>query len=558
MIKKAISISIAQTLFQLEEDAYNRLDAYLAGVRAHFEMTQGRDEIIADIESRIAEQLGESNEQVKSLATIEQVLMQMGSTEDFDDGESTNSAGSAVAGEGDATAPKRLYRDPDGRIIGGVAAGLAAYFGIEAVWMRVLFMIAIFFNGLGILVYIIFWIVTPEAKTRAQKLEMAGSPVNLGTISETVRERASDSDVRSGLVRVLGAPFKIIGAVLGVIFALVRPIVGVAVVLVSMLILAGVLVATGVLYTKELWVAPDLALASILSPAAQFFAYLGITIAFVVPLLFVLLLGLSLLRRKNIVTFTVGAGLLGTWFLGLIVAGFTLATAASNYQEYIERAPAYQEVSETLAVEGEFSAVALARGVSLEFAEGTTTELVARGKMREMERVKAHVEDGTLILERVAGEDRVWCILCHEETPRLTLYAPSISKVVLESGARAYSSAFPASESLSLELTSAHADITLDVDVLEVVANDGAHLELAGSAASASVELDNGSWMEAEDLTLGIAHVRASDGSTVWLGEITTLVAEALRGSRVTYQEALEASPTADRSSRVEGPPGEE
>jgi phage shock protein PspC (stress-responsive transcriptional regulator) len=212
-MKKALQISIAKTLFTVEEDAYAALDRYLAAVKAHFAATDGHDEIVADIETRIAEQLLESKEQVITLPTVESVTKQMGSVDDFDDAETTKRP---LAEQVDQK--KKLYRDADNGIIAGVCSGLAAFFGVNVLWLRIGFVVLSLFNLVGVIIYGILWLVLPEAKTASQKLEMVGTPVTLATLSETVNERIGELRSSRGrrVGRALVVPFRVLFQILRV------------------------------------------------------------------------------------------------------------------------------------------------------------------------------------------------------------------------------------------------------------------------------------------------------------------------------------------------------
>lgn len=174
-MKKALQISLAKTLFTIEEDAYARLENYLAAVRKHFASTPESAEIITDIEASIAEQLLERKEKIVTIEAIESILAKMGKVEDFDDRIASNVPASDG---GPAIGGKKLYRNTDNAIIAGVCSGIAAYFGWDALWVRLGFFLLTFLNGFGILLYIVLWIIMPEAKSAAQKLEMTGGTPN--------------------------------------------------------------------------------------------------------------------------------------------------------------------------------------------------------------------------------------------------------------------------------------------------------------------------------------------------------------------------------------------
>ncbi len=194
-MKKTIAIHINKTVFQIDEDAYQKLEKYLDNIKQHYGPGEEGAEILADMESSIAEKFNELlTDKNQSLSTedVDKIIKIMGTVEEIDDQEQGEKNAPAKKSETDASsssAPKRLYRNPDDVIIAGVCSGLAAYFGVDPVYVRILFLVAIFFNGLGLLVYFILWLAMPLAKTGAQKLEMQGEPVNLKKIEEAVKEK---------------------------------------------------------------------------------------------------------------------------------------------------------------------------------------------------------------------------------------------------------------------------------------------------------------------------------------------------------------------------------
>lgn len=199
-MNKTININLAGIVFYVDEDAYKVLNDYLVKIKRQFGNTNEREEIIADIEARIAElfqqNLG-STKQVVNLADVEKIISIMGKPEDFynEDEEAGPSDGSTYTGN-TAFTPKKLYRNPDDKILGGVSSGLAAYFGIDSVWIRLAWVALFFGLGTGLLLYIVLWVVVPEAKTIAQKLQMSGEPININNIERKVKEEVRDIENR--------------------------------------------------------------------------------------------------------------------------------------------------------------------------------------------------------------------------------------------------------------------------------------------------------------------------------------------------------------------------
>lgn len=179
-MNKTIIININGIIFHIEEDAYEILKSYMTGIKKHFAGTDDSLEITTDIENRIAEMFTEllkkDGKQVIVTADVTSVILQMGTIEDF----STEEHEPVFAsGSSDIYTDRRLFRDPEDHLIGGVAAGIANYFGIEAVWVRLAFVVAFFGAGSGLLVYILLWAIIPRANTRTEKMAMKGEKADL-------------------------------------------------------------------------------------------------------------------------------------------------------------------------------------------------------------------------------------------------------------------------------------------------------------------------------------------------------------------------------------------
>lgn len=184
-MNKTINANIGGFVFQVDEDAYQVLHNYIETLKRHFTQSEGRDEIIEDIESRIAELLLErlQTRTIVNLQDVEAIIAAMGKPEDFDDSNEQHTTGTFSNG-----GEKRFFRNPDDKILGGVCSGISAYFGIDPLWLRLGFILSIFGFGTGFLIYIILWIIIPEAKTAAEKLQMRGEKVNISNIEKTIKE----------------------------------------------------------------------------------------------------------------------------------------------------------------------------------------------------------------------------------------------------------------------------------------------------------------------------------------------------------------------------------
>lgn len=195
-MNKTVTINISGIIFHIEEDAYDKLSKYLSTIRSYFSKADGGNEIMSDIEARVAEMLQSKTSAVKQvvlMADVDYVIESMGKPEEF--------AGDAQTGNTNDDSEnidfsyadnikKRLYRDGDHKVLGGVCSGIGHYFGFDPVWLRIALALLLFFAGTGVLLYIILWIAIPEAKTTAEKLAMRGEKVDINNISKAVKEEA--------------------------------------------------------------------------------------------------------------------------------------------------------------------------------------------------------------------------------------------------------------------------------------------------------------------------------------------------------------------------------
>lgn len=185
-MKITVSINLGGYSFNIDEDAYSELKRYLKNLEIHFAGEESSSEILSDIETRISELFRARLSAYKQVINIEDVryaISVLGNPEDFSD-EEGKSSGRKFSAPG----YHRMYRDPDRRIIGGVCAGMGAYWSIDPWIVRVIFIAITLAGGLGLLIYLILYVVLPEAKTTSQKIEMKGNPVNIKNITDAVKD----------------------------------------------------------------------------------------------------------------------------------------------------------------------------------------------------------------------------------------------------------------------------------------------------------------------------------------------------------------------------------
>ena len=192
-MNKTVSINLGGFFFHIDEDAYQKLNRYFDAIKRSLS-PDGKDEIMSDIESRISELLSEklvNEKQVVSIKEVDEVIAVMGQPEDYkiDEDTAETSQQTYYTPNYDMPPSRKFYRDGERNVIAGVCAGVAHYFRIDPLWIRIIFILTLFISfGTTLLVYIILWVLIPKAITTTEKLEMTGQPINISNIEKKVKE----------------------------------------------------------------------------------------------------------------------------------------------------------------------------------------------------------------------------------------------------------------------------------------------------------------------------------------------------------------------------------
>jgi phage shock protein PspC (stress-responsive transcriptional regulator) len=431
-MKKNISINISGIIFHIEEDGYDQLKEYLESINRYFSTFDDSLEIIADIETRIAElflaKLKEGK-QVIGLEDVEELIATMGSIKDFqaaeedsgytapvkqtkeekeEEGEPLFSKklyrdnnrkllGGVLAGIAyyfnvdplwirllyallffgvwvlpsiagflfiayiimwivipasselkEEKKIKKMYRDPDGKVLGGVASGIAAYFGVDVVIIRLLFFAGIFIAGTGLILYIILWIILPEAKTLTDKMEMQGQPVTLSNIELNIKKSLNvEGGDENILVKILLFPFRLIAALFSflsralgpfmsflveairVVFGVILAILGISGVL-SILIAGGVIV--GLFAGGDLNIMYPMPL-EIIKNDLTILPGIALSLTLIIPFFYLAILGFMVLMKKKVLNAKASWSILAIWLISILVLSFTIPPYINNFRE---------------------------------------------------------------------------------------------------------------------------------------------------------------------------------------------------------------------------------
>ena len=190
-MNKTISINLGGYPFVIDEDAFETANMYLHTLGKHFGAGEGSEEIMQDIETRMGELINKKKGArtiVNKIDVLDAIAI-LGTPEELKDINFSETSTKSTRSSFQLKTGKRLFRDTNDKIIGGVCSGLAAYFGIhDTVWVRIAFFIFTWLGGSGLLIYLVLWAVIPPAKTISDRLEMMGEPTNVNNIAKMVKE----------------------------------------------------------------------------------------------------------------------------------------------------------------------------------------------------------------------------------------------------------------------------------------------------------------------------------------------------------------------------------
>ena len=405
-MKKTLTINLNGSVFHIDEDAFQRLNNYLNAVDKHFPNAEDK-EILRDIEARIAELFSEKliNRNVVEIADVEQVISILGQPNQFggeDETEAEQPKDEPREKQRESRkSSRKLYRDPDKQVLGGVLAGLAAYFGFDVVWLRILAVVCVFFGfGSPILLYIIAWLIMPEAKTAAQKLEMRGEKVNIDNIknyfeSEEFKENANK----------VGSKFSDIFLICMKVFFIFW---GIIAAIVSFSIILGMLIAAMALILTGSWFVFD---ASIIFHSVF---WSSVWLVVLIPAIGMFVGGVRLIKnRQNPQNIQKRSGIFGwlmlvLWVISLLVLIASAIRSGNDFEYFGDRMSnkwenridnkAGKQITESREI-STFNAIEIGNGINIEFVNSDSIFVDISAGENIMKNIQCEVKDGVLYIK---------------------------------------------------------------------------------------------------------------------------------------------------------------
>lgn len=358
-MNKTVNINLAGTSFHIDEDAYGKLSRYLNAVRRSLKGAPGSEEIMHDIEARIAELFSEkidNTSQVVTLTILDEVIAVMGQPEDYevDDEIFEDIPPHANQKAYRSTSHKQLFRDVDNKYISGVSSGLGHYIGIDAIWVRLLWILLILAGfGSPILVYILLWVLVPPALTTSDKLKMTGQPVNISNIEKKFKEgfnnvadkvKNVDYDKYGNQIKTgTSGFFEGLGNLIVTLFKIFAKLIGALIIIVSLSTIIGLVIAFFTFGSIDFWgdniILENFAMVDVTNAPMWLLALLGL-FAIGIPFFALFILGLKLLiSNLKPMSSTVKILLIVVWALSIIslaVLGIKQATEQAYDGNFIE------------------------------------------------------------------------------------------------------------------------------------------------------------------------------------------------------------------------------
>ncbi len=548
-MKKTLSITIGGLVYNIEEDAYQVLDVYLSGIRAHFTADENVDELVADIESSISEKFAEKLQKrtVVGLEDVQEVIAIMGKVEEIDDSATSGTEQKAEEPKqeqtkAEETAPKRLYRSTEDVVIAGVCSGIAAYANVDVVFVRIAFGLLTLLNGLGILLYIVFWACMPKAETPAQKLTMRGRPVNVNELQEAIKEKVAPTTAPSTFSQIMSGPKTIIEFIAKGIRSVIRFIVPAVAIVAGFFITVGAFMAiaamtvfAGVLLfnVTSTNLISDLPLREL---AGNPFYYTGVVtgyLAGLIPAIIGVLAGLSLVLRRNVFTLAASAIMGGLWIMALTVWVVCLVQLSPWMNEKIQALENVPLVTKRFE-QKDFQRISLDSIGHLTVKQGDAYSIEFSGSQQSIDRLSVLTTSGTLDVSMTPAEEhKGWCIACRDQRLQGVITMPRLDSYKGSDISRAEIEGFEGDLNVTLNDVARIEATSMKLGALSVTLNDVSRATFEGEAVQLNATLSDTSRLDAEQLKANDVQVTTKDVSRAILWPLQSLAATSTAQSSI-------------------------
>lgn len=541
-MKPTSTINLNGLVFYIDDDAYQTLHTYLNNVRKQIGDSDDNEEIMHDVEARIAElftdMLKHKGIQVINNFMVGQVMEQLGKPEDFaQENETVSSDNPETDNKNTDDLPKRrhrLYLDPDNALLAGVCSGIAAYLGWDVVWVRLLFVLCTFLWGITIPIYLLIWIIAPAARTAAQRLEMRGEIASIDNIKkeyERAAQYAEEHQVAARTKSVFRTFLRILLFIVGICVLL--PLLGFIALMLFILFFAGIAMFEG-LFTvpSEVigWL-PDLTCNPVLlsHPGLLILTAFLLLLFCAIPLFIGIYWLVKYIRTHRHPSSLFWIITLVLWFASLIgLAAVTIHLgkhlATDCLPGIVQQAePDFANCTDTVSVMP-FTAIEIEGAVNLQIAQADTHSICIPSSA--IPTVSANVEDGVLYLYGLSDHDM----------PSVRVTLPQWNACSIEGMSKIYTDGIIETDNLHISIEGASSlDAHLDVRVLHLAIEGIGHCRLQGNADTFHLSQEGASVVDAKDLVARLVNISCEGAASAEINCTQQLTAEAEGMSKIVY-----------------------
>ncbi len=411
-MKKTISVNLNRQIFNLDIDAYSKLDEYFSDIKKHFS-DQDSIEIIDDIESRIAEKFSEilgKTKKVIQIEDVDHVIQEMGSISDITGDEDNSEAKNSLS-------RKKLFRDIDRKIIAGVASGLSWYFGIQSIFIRLIFVV-LFLNPntfwLALIIYFACWLIIPKAENNFEKLEMKGRPATINELHSATESKISGvisslENKSQSLLQKISSSF---GHLIKFFIKLSLRLLGFFSFIFTIFCIVAVVVGLVVLYFNPTLPYFDFSfIRSISSPFLEI-GFISFGLVLLLPLVFILDLFENLMQLKWDTSFKKVLVLLAIWVSSLItfasIAKITYPSYQSGLSAFTNHLKYFNFIDKSNSQTFEISnpnSVDISNVKQVKITQSDENIMVVTGNQHQINELK--IQNNSDLLS-VQGKNEVW------------------------------------------------------------------------------------------------------------------------------------------------------
>lgn len=428
-MKKVIEVTINNTIFKIEEDAYLKLNKYLDSIYKHYQSFDEAKEIIGDIEDNISDKLKEEIKKGKKyidIKVIDKIIKTIGTIEEISEEENSKKT----------IRSKRLFRDSDNKIISGVCSGLATYFGLDPTIVRLVFVLTAIIYGSSIWIYLILWLVIPQTKTEGQKLMMKGE-FNLDKIEELIKNGSKkikeesqtllkNESLEKGSKKILNffdKIFSIFGNIAKSILRAISVIISISFIVImigSIILISGIF---GLLFNlNSISFVSDIPLTSIVASTNYHLTLIFLFVLIIIPLFVFVYLGFSLIRLKNPFKpnkIKISLGLV--WLAALILASIYGASLTLQLEDNMKTSSQSLDYSKSINLQ-DFKKIEIhfdrnryifqsENHPRIKVKKGEEFKIEAQGPFERIEELKIELEEDTLKI----SNNQKYCLFCFKD-----------------------------------------------------------------------------------------------------------------------------------------------